>query len=166
MKTITTISRTSSFIIAAIAFAGFATAGETADPLAKKYAAIDKEAVLKVDAEDIWRANCASCHGRDGKGETRVGRRAGVKSFVDNDYQKSFSNELAFHYTKTGLTRDGKELMKPFGKGLAEDEGLTDPQIKALVEYLRKFDPKWTQEMNATSRAAELKKEQEKKTAD
>lgn len=153
-------------MLAALVLGANAHAGNEKDPLAEAYKAISKEDVLKVDAAAVWQAQCSSCHGRDGKGQTRVGRRAGAKDFTDHEYQKSFSDELAFHYTKTGLTRDGRELMKPFGKGLSEDEGLTDAEIKALVGFLRKFDEKWKPEMNAAIRSAELKKGKEEKAAE
>ena len=36
----------------------------------------------------VFAANCASCHGKDGKGATKAGRMAGVKDFTDAAYQK------------------------------------------------------------------------------
>jgi cytochrome c553 len=98
--------------------------------------------LAKVDSEAVWRASCASCHGRDGKGETRAGRRAGVKDLVDATYQESFSDEEAFKAVKFGMVKNGTELMKPF-----KDE-LTDVEIHALIVHLRKFDPKHPRDLS------------------
>lgn len=88
--------------------------------------------------EEIWREECASCHGPDGKGETRAGRRAGVKDFTDVEYQSSWTDDEAVQVIKTA-TKDGKELRNknPFAEELTEEE------IRSLVAHVRKFAPGW-----------------------
>lgn len=105
----------------------------------------------KIDVEEIWKSECLGCHGKNGKGETRAGRRAGAKDFTDPEYQESFSDEKAFKSIKEGLDdENGKELMQPFG------EDLSDAEIKALVEHIRReFDPKQPRDLSE----AALKKE-------
>jgi mono/diheme cytochrome c family protein len=99
--------------------------------------------VAKIDAEELWREECASCHGRDGKGETRAGKRAGAPDMTKAEFHESASDEQAFKSVKEGIIDEkGAERKKPFG------EHLTDEQIEALVEYLRKFDPKHPRDLS------------------
>jgi mono/diheme cytochrome c family protein len=83
-------------------------------------------------AADSWKQHCASCHGADGTGQTKVGRRLGVKDLTDAAYQKSFTDDQLAKNLKDGETgADGKVKMKPFADKLADDD------IKALVAYVR-----------------------------
>jgi mono/diheme cytochrome c family protein len=89
-----------------------------------------------IDAPQLWSKHCAACHGKDGQGKTKAGQKAKVKDLTNLEYQKSFTDEEAFKSTKFGMSRDNRELMKPFeGK-------LNDEEIKALIVYLRKFAEK------------------------
>src|SRR5437016_3349070 len=86
------------------------------------------------DATENWTKNCASCHGKDGKGQTKAGKMAETKDLTDAAYQGSFTDEQMAQQIKEGLKdKTGKERMKPFtGK-------LTDEETKALVAYVRVF---------------------------
>lgn len=84
-----------------------------------------------------WTKECQSCHGKDGKGRTKAGRKAGVKDFTDLEYQKKLTDEQMFKQIKMGMKdEDGKEKMKAYG------DKLKDEEIKALVAYVRKFAKK------------------------
>jgi cytochrome c553 len=83
------------------------------------------------DAPANWTKNCASCHGKDGKGETKAGRMAGVKDQTDAQYQAGLKDDKMFAAIKDGLKEGGKEKMKPFKDKLSDDE------IKALVAHVR-----------------------------
>ncbi len=86
------------------------------------------------DAEANWKKNCASCHGNDGKGKTRAGRKAKVKDQTDAKVQKAYTDDQAFKHLKEGMKDDkGKEQMKPYG------DKLSDAEIKDLIAYVRKF---------------------------
>lgn len=112
-----------------------------------------------IDAEALFRSECASCHGRDGQATTRAGRRANATDLTDAKNQAAFSDQRAFLNLKLGIERDGREVKKPFGKGFAEDEGLTDEQILALVEFTRTFGPgEWTEEKNKAAYEADKDK--------
>jgi mono/diheme cytochrome c family protein len=133
-----TINKT--LFIGAIVAGGMAVAVATDKPVGPP-AGISP--ISQIDAEELWREECASCHGRDGKGETRAGRRAGAKDLTDAKYQESFSDERAFDSVKKGIKdKKGEEVKKPFG------EFLTDEQIQGLVEYLRKFDPQHPRDLS------------------
>jgi cytochrome c6 len=83
------------------------------------------------DAKENWDNLCAKCHGADGKGQTKIGQKLGVKDFTDAKVQADLKDDAATKALKEGLKdADGKTLMKPF-------DTLTDDEIKALVAYVR-----------------------------
>lgn len=83
------------------------------------------------DASATFEKTCAKCHGKDGKGETKMGAKLGIKDMTDAKVQAAFTDEEAFKALKEGLKdKDGKLLMKPA-------EGVNDDEIKALVSYVR-----------------------------
>jgi mono/diheme cytochrome c family protein len=83
------------------------------------------------DAKENWDNLCAKCHGPDGKGQTKMGQKLGVKDFTDAKVQADLKDDAATKALKEGLKdADGKTLMKPF-------DTLTDDEVKALVTYVR-----------------------------
>jgi cytochrome c553 len=85
------------------------------------------------DAKANYEKDCAKCHGSDGKGDTKMGKKLGAKDYTDPKVQAELKDEAAFKATKEGLKdKEGKVLMKP-------SEGLSDEEIKALVAYMRTF---------------------------
>ena len=89
------------------------------------------KAGFAADAAATWAANCASCHGKDGSGNTMMGKKLGVKDYRDAKVQSAFSDAEAARAIKEGVKTNGKETMKPFGTKLS------DADIKALVAYVR-----------------------------
>jgi cytochrome c553 len=92
--------------------------------------------VLSVPAADVaanWEQHCAKCHGADGKGQTKMGIKAGAKDYTDPKVQAEIKDDAAFKAVKDGLKKDGKEVMKPYADKLSDDE------IKALVAHVRTF---------------------------
>jgi mono/diheme cytochrome c family protein len=91
-------------------------------------------AVLNVSAADAkanWESLCAKCHGAEGKGDTKIGQKLGVKDFTDAKVQADLKDDVAAKNIKEGLKdADGKTLMKPF-------DTLSDDEVKALVQYVR-----------------------------
>jgi cytochrome c553 len=85
------------------------------------------------DAKENWDKHCAKCHGPDGKGQTKMGQKAGAKDYTDPKVQAALKDDQAIKAIKDGFKdKDGKQVMKPA-------EGLSDEEIKALVAYIRKF---------------------------
>jgi mono/diheme cytochrome c family protein len=85
------------------------------------------------DAKAIYEKSCAKCHGPDGKGDTKMGKKAGVKDYTDAKAQAELKDDAAAKAIKEGLKdKEGKVLMKPA-------EGLSDEEIKGLVAYMRTF---------------------------
>ena len=85
------------------------------------------------DAKTIYANSCAKCHGADGKGDTKIGQKLGVKDFTDAKVQADMKDDAATKAIKEGMKdADGKTLMKPF-------DSLSDDDIKGLVAYIRAF---------------------------
>jgi cytochrome c553 len=85
------------------------------------------------DAKALYDKSCAKCHGKEGKGDTKMGQKLGIKDYTDAKVQAEMKDEAATTAIKEGLKdKDGKVLMKP-----AED--LSADDIKALVAYMRTF---------------------------
>ncbi len=85
------------------------------------------------DAKETYEKDCAKCHGVDGKGDTKMGKKLGAKDYTDPKVQDEMKTDAAVKAVKEGLKdKDGKVLMKPA-------EGLSDDEIKGLVDYMRKF---------------------------
>jgi cytochrome c553 len=88
---------------------------------------------LQADVAANWKKNCAMCHGQDGKGQTKMGKKSGAKDYTDAKVQEGFTDEEAFTVTKDGIKKDGKTVMKPYSTKLSDDE------IKELVAFIRAF---------------------------
>jgi mono/diheme cytochrome c family protein len=76
-------------------------------------------------AADLFRQNCAGCHGADGKGT----RSAGTPDFTNNSVQSGFSDQQI-----TDTIRQGKPGRMPAFSGK-----LSDAQIAELASYVRTF---------------------------
>jgi cytochrome c553 len=85
------------------------------------------------DAKEMYEKDCAKCHGADGKGDTKMGKKLGARDYTDSKVQAETKDEAAIKAIKEGLKdKEGKVLMKPA-------ESLSDEEIKALVKYMRTF---------------------------
>ena len=83
------------------------------------------------DAAANWSDQCAKCHGPDGKGETKMGKKLGIADLTDGRVQAKFTDADIVKSIKDGIKdKDGKLAMKPI-------EGLTDDDMKALIPVLR-----------------------------
>lgn len=85
------------------------------------------------DVKENWEKNCVKCHGADGKGQTKMGQKAGVKDYTDAKVQEEMKDDQALKSVKEGMRDGDKEKMKPFADKLSDDE------IKALVAHMRTF---------------------------
>jgi mono/diheme cytochrome c family protein len=105
-------------IIAAILFAGVSSGSARAH-----------------DATQLWAMNCASCHGKDGKGQTMMGRKLQIKDLTDAKVQSALTDADAAKIIKEGVTDNGAQKMKAFGDKFSDD------QIKGLAAQVRSFKP-------------------------
>src|SRR6266550_6840313 len=81
---------------------------------------------------DLFRNNCARCHGADGAGDTPLGHTYNPPDFTDPDWWRKHSD-----ITSTGslvsIVSHGKGGMPAFGRKLTRSE------IRHLVDYVRRF---------------------------
>lgn len=83
------------------------------------------------DATTNWTDKCAKCHGPDGKGETKMGRKLSIADLTDPAVQAKFTDADVIKSVKEGVKdKNGKVAMKPI-------EGLTDDEIAALIPVVR-----------------------------
>jgi cytochrome c6 len=79
------------------------------------------------DAAATYKAKCAMCHGADGKGETPIGKKMGIRDLTSADVQKMSDEELIT------ITTKGKNKMPGY------ENKLSAAQIKDLVAYIRQL---------------------------
>jgi cytochrome c553 len=84
------------------------------------------------DVKENWEKNCVKCHGPDGKGDTKMGKKAEVKDMTEASYQTALKDDHAFKSLKEGLKDGDKIKMKAF-------DTLSDDELKALVAHVRTF---------------------------
>ena len=83
------------------------------------------------DAKTTWTERCAKCHGPDGRGDTKMGRKLEIKDYTDAKVQAGFTDEAAIRALLEGIKdKGGATRMKPV-------EGLSDAEAKGLVAYVR-----------------------------
>ena len=83
------------------------------------------------DAKAIWEKDCTKCHGPDGKGDTKMGKKAGAKDYTDAKVQAEMKDDQMAKSIKEGVKDGDTVKMKAFG------DALSDEEIKALVAYVR-----------------------------
>ena len=88
---------------------------------------------MAADVQANWTKHCVKCHAKDGKGNTKMGRQAGVKDYTDPKVVAEMNDEKALKTVKAGITEKGKERMKAYAGDLTDDE------IKALIAHMRTF---------------------------
>ena len=83
-------------------------------------------------ARENYKTHCTSCHGSDGKSQTRLGKKSGAKDLSDKVALAKLTDEDVFKTIKFGRKNDkGEEKMEPFG------DDMSDPEITELVAYVR-----------------------------
>lgn len=75
----------------------------------------------------LYQANCARCHGGDGKGDTELGKLYGSSDLTTRRVQKMSRKRM------TSIIKNGKGSMPAFGKKLSAQE------IYSIVTYVRSF---------------------------
>lgn len=95
--------------------------------------AVSALAAKAADGKALYEKDCAKCHGADGKGDTKMGKKSGAKDYTDPKVQEELKDDAAIKAIKEGYKdKEGKVVMKPA-------EGLSDDDVKALVAYMRTF---------------------------
>jgi cytochrome c6 len=74
---------------------------------------------------DTYKTKCSACHGKNGAGDTMLGKNLKLRPLASDDVQKQSDDELFTIISK------GKRRMPPFDRKLSKD------QIRDLVKYIR-----------------------------
>jgi mono/diheme cytochrome c family protein len=80
------------------------------------------------DARATFNSKCATCHGRDGRGQTKRGRRTHTRDLTVAAWQDDVSDERLFN-----SINNGRGKMPAFKKSLSESE------VDALVSHVRRL---------------------------
>ena len=83
-------------------------------------------------ADDLFRNNCARCHGADGRGDTPLGHTYNAPDFTDAEWWQKHSS-LTGTRTLRAIVIRGRGGMPAFGKKLKRSE------INLLVNHVRRF---------------------------
>ena len=85
------------------------------------------------EAVDLYGKKCAMCHGKDGKGNTVMGKKLAIKDLTDQAVMSKLTDEQIVEQIKNGVKdpATGKDRM------LAFNGKLTDDQMKALAKFVR-----------------------------
>jgi len=81
---------------------------------------------------DLFRNNCARCHGADGRGNTPLGQTYKAPDFTEAEWWRKHSN-ITSTAKLISIVSHGKGGMPAFGKKLNRKE------IKLLVNHVRRF---------------------------
>src|SRR5438093_11489680 len=86
------------------------------------------ECVSAADGEELFAKNCALCHGKDGKAQTPIARKLGVKDLTQSKLTEA---EIKKQIVEGKRDEHGKEKMPAFKSKLSEDE------IKSIVTVVK-----------------------------
>ncbi len=83
------------------------------------------------DGKALYDQHCAKCHGADGKGETKMGKKLRAKDYSSAKTWEALKDSPAVKAIKDGVKdKDGKVVMKP-------TEGVTDTEATAIIDYMK-----------------------------
>lgn len=85
--------------------------------------------------DELFRKNCARCHGAEGRGDTQLGKLYNSPDFTDENWWQKHS-KITSQKSLVSIVVRGKGTMPAFGKKLSR------AQIVQLVNYLRHFPNK------------------------
>jgi len=89
--------------------------------------ALAPSALWAANGPELFSKNCASCHGKDGKGQTIMGQKWGIK-----DLKTSTLAEAEV----TRQIKEGKEDVNKGSKMPPFRDKLDDEEIKAIASYV------------------------------
>lgn len=82
-------------------------------------------------AAELWADQCASCHGEDGKAQTKQGKKLKIRDYSSAAVQAELKDDEMLKAILEGVTENGKERMKGYKDEISEDEA------KSLVAFVR-----------------------------
>jgi mono/diheme cytochrome c family protein len=85
-------------------------------------------------AEEIWKAKCKSCHGEDGRADTKQGKKENIPDISTADWQGRHTDAQIREVISEG-SKDNKKMK-------AYKEKLTPGEIDSVVQYVRALKAK------------------------
>ncbi len=85
-------------------------------------------ALALADDAESWDKKCASCHGKDGKGKTKMGEKMQVRDYTDAKVQDAMTDDQL----EKGITEGVKEKKMPAFKDKLKAE-----EVKGMVKFMR-----------------------------
>lgn len=79
----------------------------------------------------LWNKHCKSCHGEDGKAQTKTGKAEKIEDMSTAEWQAEWTDEKAKKIILEG-SKDNKK-MKGFKAKLKDEE------VDALIKHMRTF---------------------------
>ena len=116
----------SGFLIIALFLIGLTVTG-TSSAQRRRLAA---KARRTEQVADLFKKNCARCHGADGRGDTPLGHTYNAPDFTDDEWWRKHTDITSGH-SLVSIVSHGKGGMPGFGKKLRRSE------ITLLVNYVR-----------------------------
>ncbi len=86
-------------------------------------------------ASENWENSCASCHGADGKAQTKQGKKLKVRDYTQAAVQAEMKDDEMLKAILDGYFENGKERMKGYKDEYSEQEA------KDLVAFIRALKP-------------------------
>lgn len=85
---------------------------------------------VSMSTHKLYIKKCKSCHGYDGKGDTKRGIKTKANDWTKPGFLASFTDEKLYELTAKGI-----EKMPGY------EDKLSAQEIRALVEYMRRLVP-------------------------
>src|ERR1700730_5038998 len=85
------------------------------------------------ETSELFEKKCSVCHGVDGKGETKMGKKFHAPDFTGDKWQKETTDKEIQKAIEEGIVENGKRKMP------AWKDKLTAEQIADLGKYARAF---------------------------
>ena len=81
---------------------------------------------------EIWAKKCALCHGKDGKGTTKMCEKLKCRDLTKPEVQAAFTDDQATKSINEGVKDSSGKIVMPPYKGK-----LTAEEVKEIVKFLR-----------------------------
>ncbi len=88
-------------------------------------------AAYAATAQENWENSCASCHGEDGKAQTKQGKKLKIRDYTDAAVQAELKDDAMLDAILNGVKEGNKERMKGYKDEMSEQEA------KDLVAFIR-----------------------------
>ncbi len=120
---------------ALVAVGLFATTDDAQAQYDESSLQVSPAVVLMADGKAVYMKKCKKCHGEDGKGQTKMGKKHKAPDFTDAGWQGKNSKSKVVKDTTNGVVKpDGtKTKMKAFKDKLSAEE------ISAVADYVKAF---------------------------